>query len=63
MKEIIVEISENCEVVVTTKGFAGQSCKAATAELEKALGVKSSDVLTREGMVQGHGSDQLTNRG
>ncbi|MDO8795374.1 MAG: DUF2997 domain-containing protein [Vicinamibacterales bacterium] len=47
MKQIIVKI-ENGEAVITTKGFTGKACAAATAALEKALGKTTSDMPTAE---------------
>ena len=44
---VIVKIV-NGEAVVTTKGFAGKACKAATADLEKNLGLTQHDEATAE---------------
>lgn len=48
MREIIVDIDKDGNSVITTKGFKGSDCLKATADLEKALGAKTSDVKTRE---------------
>lgn len=47
-EEIIIEISKDGNTKITTKGFKGRSCKEATKELEKALGVVTSDTPTKE---------------
>lgn len=48
MKTITVTINEDGSTTVATSGFAGASCKAATAELEAALGATTSDTPTHE---------------
>lgn len=48
MKEIIIEVSPTGQTTITTQGFKGKACKDATAALEKALGVITSDTPTRE---------------
>lgn len=48
MKTIELTISLTGATSITTKGFAGSGCKAATAALEKSLGVATSDVNTAE---------------
>ncbi len=47
-KTITVTIHPDATATVETKGFAGKACKDATAELEKAMGVKTSDRHTPE---------------
>lgn len=47
MKEIIVTL-EKGNVVIETKGFKGKACKDATAALEKALGMVTTDAPTKE---------------
>ncbi len=42
MKTIIVTVAENGEVEIETTGFKGKACEAATAALEKAMGVKTN---------------------
>jgi len=44
--EIIV--SPEGAVTVQTKGFAGASCRAASRDLEEALGVRTAEQLTSE---------------
>ena len=44
--EVIIDTVVN--TTVETKGFAGTSCRAATAKLEKSLGTATADKLTPE---------------
>lgn len=46
--ETVTVIVENGETRIETKGFKGASCKQATAALEAALGVTTSDEPTAE---------------
>lgn len=46
-KEIVVTIQDG-KATVATKGFQGKACQDATAELEKAMGLKTSDTKTPE---------------
>lgn len=48
MKTIELVVSPKGETTVTTKGFAGSSCREASKFLEQALGQRSSEVLTAE---------------
>ena len=45
---VAVLIDENGDIEVQTSGFAGPDCKKATADLERALGKTSKDVITPE---------------
>jgi hypothetical protein len=47
MRKIVVKINKG-QVTVTPEGFKGESCKNATAALEKALGKVVSDTPTSE---------------
>lgn len=47
-KEIRMQVSPEGEITITTVGFKGAECLKATAELEKALGKKTSDQPTAE---------------
>lgn len=47
MKEILVTI-EDGKAQIETKGFKGKACMDATAQLEKALGVTTTDRKTPE---------------
>lgn len=48
MKQIIVDVSPTGETKVTTKGWFGATCKAASKWLEDALGLKTADAPTLE---------------
>ena len=48
MKTIEILINAQGEVTMQTKGYAGNSCKAATKALEEALGLKTQEKLTAE---------------
>lgn len=45
---INVLIDDEGNVEITTTGFTGSACQKATAELERALGRKTSDAPTAE---------------
>jgi DUF2997 family protein len=47
MKTIEIVIADG-KSTITTRGFTGKTCILATAELEKAMGVKTSDAKTPE---------------
>jgi len=46
MKTIEVVIDQNADVTVSTSGFVGAECKKATADLERALGKTTKDIVT-----------------
>lgn len=48
MKTITVTIDRAGNATVETKGFAGSECEKATADLENALGARTSNVRTGE---------------
>lgn len=48
MLEIIVDIAPDGQAQVTTKGFRGKACLAATKDLEEALGKKLQETATPE---------------
>jgi hypothetical protein len=48
MAKTITVTCEGGATTVETRGFVGKACLDATAELEKALGVKASDTKTPE---------------
>ena len=50
MKQIEVIVREDGSVQVTTRGYQGNECRKATEGLEKALGLKTSDITTAEAM-------------
>ena len=45
---IEITVDAKGEITVQTKGFTGQSCRAASAFLEKALGTATGEQLTAE---------------
>ena len=47
-KIIEIIVSPKGEATVTTKGFAGSSCREASKFLEQALGQQTSEQLTAE---------------
>lgn len=57
MQTVTVEIDHTGAVIVKTEGFAGATCKQATAALESALGTVTRDERTPEFYQQ-----QTTNR-
>lgn len=48
MKIIEIIIDPTGQVHLQTRGFAGSECRAASAEIEKAIGVVQSDQPTGE---------------
>lgn len=48
MAKTIEVVIEGGKATVTTRGFEGKACLDATAELEKAMGMKVSEVKTPE---------------
>ena len=48
MKTIEIIVSPKGETTVTTKGFAGSSCREASKFLEQALGQRTGERLTNE---------------
>jgi len=51
-KTIEIIVSPKGEATVTTKGFAGASCREASKFLEQALGQRTGERLTNEFHVQ-----------
>ena len=47
-KTIEIIVSPKGETAVTTKGFAGSSCRDASKFIEQALGQQTSETLTAE---------------
>lgn len=47
-KQILMQVSPEGEIKITTSGYKGTECLKATAALEKALGKKTSDQPTAE---------------
>ena len=48
MKTIEIIVSTKGETTVTTRGFAGSSCRDASKFIEQALGERTSETLTAE---------------
>jgi succinate dehydrogenase/fumarate reductase-like Fe-S protein len=48
MEEIIMDVDEEGNCVITVNGVKGKACAALTKDLEEALGTKISDTKTRE---------------
>ena len=48
MKTIEIIVNPKGETAVTTKGFAGSSCRDASKFIEQALGQQTSETLTAE---------------
>ena len=46
MKEIIVDISEDGEIKIETRGFTGKSCMAESQFLKDMLGKETANQLT-----------------
>ena len=60
MKTIEITISPTGETKIQTRGFAGASCQQATAELERALGIRTADQRTAEYYKQSADIGRLT---
>lgn len=60
MRTIEIIVSQTGETKVTTKGFAGRSCKDATRDLEAALGKATAEKLTPEYFQQATTDRRLT---
>jgi hypothetical protein len=48
MKKIEIIVAPDGNTTVTTKGFAGQSCRDASKFIEQALGQRTNEQLTAE---------------
>lgn len=48
METVTITIDADGNPTIETKGFTGSACKAATKDLEKALGQVESETLTDE---------------
>ena len=58
MKSIEILVSPKGETTVTTKGFAGQSCRDASKFIEQALGQRTGEQFTAE-FHQGISTEQV----
>ena len=59
MKTIEIIVSPKGETTVTTKGFAGSSCRDASKFVEQALGQRTGERLTGEFYQQAGQQQQL----
>jgi len=59
IKTIEITVSPEGSTSIKTLGFTGSSCKDATRDLERALGVASRESLLPEFYAQGQVSQQL----
>jgi hypothetical protein len=48
MKRIILTVAKDGSTKLETQGYSGSSCQSASADLEKALGLRQSEKLTAE---------------
>jgi hypothetical protein len=58
-KTIQITVSPEGSVSIKTAGFMGSSCKDATRELERALGVSGRESLLPEFYAQAQSGEQL----
>ena len=58
-KTIEITVSPEGGVSIKTAGFTGGSCRDATRDLERALGVAGTEQLTREFYAQAQSGEQL----
>jgi hypothetical protein len=58
-KKIEITVSPEGVVSIKTSGFTGSSCKDATREIERALGVAGRESLLPEYFQQAHTGDQV----
>ncbi len=58
-KKIEITVSPEGAVNIKTSGFAGGSCKDATRDLERALGVAGRESLLPEYFQQSQAGDQV----
>ena len=58
-KKIEITVSPEGAVSIKTAGFTGSSCRDATRDIERALGVASTEHLLPEFYAQGNTSEQL----
>jgi len=58
-KKIVITVSPEGAVNIKTSGFTGGSCKDATRDLERALGVAGRESLLPEYSQQAQAGDQV----
>ena len=59
-KKIEITVSPEGATSIKTTGFSGSSCKAATRDLEKSLGVAGREALQPEYFQQGNTGERLS---
>jgi hypothetical protein len=59
-KKIEITVSPEGATSIKTTGFSGSSCKDATRDLERALGVAGRETLQPEYFQQGSTGEQLS---
>ena len=59
IKTIEITVSPDGATSITTSGFTGGSCKDATRDLEKALGVSGHETLLPEFYAQTKAGEQI----
>jgi len=58
-KKIEITVSPEGATSIKTSGFSGSSCKDATRDLERALGISGRETLQPEYFQQGNTGEQL----
>lgn len=58
-KQIVITVSPEGATSIKTVGFSGSSCKDATRDLERALGVAGTEHLLPEYFQKGNTGEQL----
>jgi hypothetical protein len=58
-KKIEITVSTEGAVNIKTSGFTGSSCRDATRDIERALGVSGTEHLLPEYFQQTHAGDQV----
>lgn len=60
MRTIEITVSPTGETKIETRGFQGAACKAATKDLEAALGLVTKDTATAESRQAATNANKLT---
>ena len=62
-KKIEITVTPDGSVSIKTTGFTGSSCREATRELEKALGLAGREHMLPEFFVRNDNSERIQQRG
>ena len=62
-KKIEITVTPEGSVSIKTTGFTGSSCREATRELEKALGLAGREHMLPEFFVRNDNSERIQQRG